>query len=149
MSSGDRDRDRADEQPRRTRLEDEVREILVRADHPTSLRDHVQRRTARRPPMRAKQRAAWTPAALGGGLSWIASMAFALLGVMVQSSSPLLGGLFGIASAVALAMLWLRRGGASAGPAPKRWRGRDLDFGPGSSAWLDGMRDRFRRPPRS
>lgn len=156
MGAGNRDRDRdhnRDEepagQPPRSRLEDEVLEILVRADQqPISLRDHVRRRTAgRASPAGGGAASRFGLDRLGPGAFWIGSLAAAFLGMLTRDASPLLAALLGLVSAVLFAALWFRRSGS--GPLEaKRWRGRDLDLGPGGPAWLEGLRDRFRRPPR-
>lgn len=130
----------------RTRLEDEVLEILHRAERPPSLADRVQReawryrgRLARRSvPLRA-------PRALGPGAFLLGSLLVAAVGALVHDAVPLLGFLAGLLSFALLVLLWVPRFGGGAGG--KRWRGRDLDLSGRDPAWLEGMRDRFRRPP--
>lgn len=151
MGAGDRDRDHQppDGQPPRSRLEDEVREILVRADQPTSLRDHVRRRAARPPRGRGGGGPPWSRLdRLGSGGYWIASLGAAFVGALVHGTSPLLGTLCGVVSAVSFGMLW-RRGGANGYGSPgQHWRGRDLGPNPTTPAWVESLRDRFRGPPR-
>lgn len=119
-------RDRSNgESARRTRVEDEVLEILHRAD---------------RPPTAGEQVRAWSHDArralgqLGGGDRFAVlrgplgalggALLLALAGAFVRGSSPLLALLLGFASFVLFCSLWFGRGpGVAAG---NRWRGRDL-----------------------
>jgi hypothetical protein len=147
------DRDRAGQPPSpRSRLEDEVLEILVRADQPTSIQDHL-RRKAERARMAAAPRGAnpfRSPSLsrIGPGGFLIGAFVLAFLATLVRSASPLLATLFVLAALASFAMLWVRRYAAPAGSDAKRWRGRDLDLSPPPPAWLESLRDRFRRPPR-
>ncbi|HEU5431171.1 MAG TPA: hypothetical protein VFU81_05880 [Thermomicrobiales bacterium] len=133
--------------PSRSRLEDEVLEILTRADRPPTMQERLRRaaRDARRPLGHA---ARFVPGAIaiGPGLLLAASFALAFLGSLVSGPSHLLGFLFGLASFVCLALLWAPR--YNTGSGPKRWRGRDLGPTASNAQWLDDLRDRFRRPPR-
>ncbi len=131
----------------RSRLEDEVLEILTRADRPPTVRERLRRaaRDARRPLRRA---ARFKPSAIpvGPGVLLVASFLLAFVGSQVSRPSHLLGFLFGLASFVCLVFLWAPR--FNTGSGPKRWRGRDLGPTTSNAQWLDDLRDRFRRPPR-
>lgn len=146
------ERNRGNEQPPppRSRLEDEVREILVRADQPTSLADHVRRKGQRR---RAPVRAGTTGSLpglgqIGPGTLLAAGFAVAFLAMLVRPSSPLLATLLAVGSVVLLALLWVPRYGGSGRSNVKQWRGRDIDLSPPPPAWVESLRERFRRPPR-
>ncbi len=135
---------------RPSRLEAEIAEILERTEQqpPASLTDHVRRKTAARPP----QRPAVTPSlpslhSLGPGSFLIGALLFAALGAAIHGASPLLATLLAIVSCVSFAMVWVRRAPPGMNRT-KTWRGRDLDFGPGSPPWVKSVRDRFRGPPR-
>ncbi len=145
------DRNRADEQPppRRSRLEDEVREILVRADQPASFTDHVRRKAQqrRREQFASASRVLPQLDTLGPGAFLIGCFVVAFLATLVRSSSPLLAQLLAVGSVALLAMVWVRRRGASGGSRIKQWRGRDIDLSPPPPAWVESLRDRFRRPP--
>lgn len=134
--------------PPRSRLEDEVREILVRSERNTPLSDRV-RRTARRPRLRLvqppRQRSTWT-ARIGPGSLWLGSIAVAILASAVRDSSQLLATLLALISVGLFVSLYIRRPGDPM--STKYWRGQPLDLRPKSSNWLDQLRDRFRRPPR-
>lgn len=136
--------------PPRSRLEDEVREILVRADQPTSLSDHVRRkaRQRRRSPLgNAARSFSGLGNAAGAGTFLIGGLALAFLATAVRSGSPLLAQLLALASVGSLAMIWVRRYRSPDGSNLKTWRGRDIDFSP-PPAWVESLRERFRRPPR-
>lgn len=150
MSTEERDRGPSGDQPPRSRLEDEVLEILVRSEQPTSLADHVRRRTARRsggPPPRAGRPFPGV-GSVGPGTLLIASVGAAVLAAVARPESPLLAFLLGLGSAILFGAIWVRRFGGPGGPEVQRWRGRDLDLGPGGAAWVESLRDRFKRPPR-
>jgi len=144
-------RDAGDDRPNppRSRLEDEVLEILVRADQPTSLRDHVRRRARRqrRERLGAAARSVPSFAAAGPGTFLIACVALAFLATLVRDASAALAALLALASVACLAMVAVRRRGAG-GSGPKTWRGRDLDPGPSTPPWVESLRDRFRGPPK-
>lgn len=142
----------------RTRLEDEVLEILQRTDTPVSMSEHVRRKVAQERRERAQR---WRHDALSlpsrlGAFSGI--FGFAILGLLaflVRDASPLLATILAIASVVVLFLPVVdryRNGPQS--PTAKRWRGRDMDTSfrpPGSSgqpAWFEQLRDRFRKPPK-
>jgi len=71
----------------------------------------------------------------------------AFVATLVRPGSPLLALLLAVGSVVLLARLWVRRYAAPGGSDAKRWRGRDLDLGRAPPAWVESLRDRFRRPP--
>jgi hypothetical protein len=142
----------------RTRLEDEVLEILQRTDTPVSMSEHVRRKVAQERRERAQR---WRNEALSlpsrlGAFSGI--FGFAILGFLaflVRDASPLLATILAVLSVIVLFLPVVdryRNGPQSS--SSKRWRGRDMDFSsrpPGSSgqpAWFEHLRDRFRRPPR-
>lgn len=136
-------------QPPRSRLEDEVLEILHRAEQPTSLRDHLRRTAQRRRRERMAAAAGSVPSwsSAGPGTFLLACLALALLATLIRDASAALGALLAIASVACLVMVAVRRGGGD-GSGPKSWRGRDLDPTPTTPAWVDSLRDRFRGPPR-
>ena len=145
-------RDAGDDRPNppRSRLEDEVLEILVRAEQPTSFRDHVRRRAQRQRRERLTNAAREVPsfATAGPGTFLIACLVLAFLAALVRDSSGFLAALLALASVASLAMVAVRRRGGAGGSGPKMWRGRDLDPGPSTPAWVESLRDRFRGPPK-
>lgn len=145
-------RDAGDEGPNppRSRLEDEVLEILVRADQPTSLRDHVRRTAQGRRRERVGRATNSVPdlATAGPGTFLIACIVLAVLATAIRDTSAALAALFALASVAALVMVAVRRRGGAGGFGGKTWRGRDLDPTSPTPPWVDSVRDRFRRPPR-
>lgn len=137
--------------PRRSRLDDELRDILIKADQPTSLADHVRRKTQM---PRARQRP--TPVEpilasvrhLSGGALLIASLVVAFVASWTRDTSALLATLLAIMSVALLASIFV---GQHRGPGQsdvKQWRGRDLDLGSPPPAWVGSLRDRFKGPPK-
>lgn len=142
----------------RTRLEDEVLEILQRTDTPVSMSEHVRRKVAQERRERAQRwraEATSLPSRLGAfsGIFGFAILGF--LAFLLRDASPLLATVLGILSVVVLFLPVVDRyrNGPQAS-SPKRWRGRDMNATyrpPGSSgqpAWFEHLRDRFRKPPR-
>lgn len=139
------------EPPKRSRLEDEVLEILQKADaplpKPIALRSAADR-TVWRTRLRAK---GWTNRIAsrlrGGGWSVIAAgMILAVVAnVLIEPFSPLLTRVLlyaGVALIVA-GFVQLYRGGSRSG-GPKLWRGKRVDMGRPGIAW-DDKADEWRR----
>lgn len=138
---------RPEPHPSRSRLEDEVLEILTRADRPPTFGERLRRAVREaRPPLRRAARFAPGAIQVGPGVLLAASFILAFVGSRIGPHSGLLGFLCGLASFVCLALLWAPR--FNVGSGPKRWRGRDLGPSSSNAQWLDDLRDRFRRPPR-
>lgn len=138
--------------PKRSRLEDEVREILIRTEQPASFQDHVRRKAQSRRPPERRPAASAAPRldVYGPGAYLIGSLALAFVGMMLRDLSPLLAVVCGLGSVVLLAMMWKPRAGSPGDPNIKRWRGEDINLRepPPPPAWLASLRERFRRPPR-
>ena len=135
---------------RRSRMEDEVLEILYRTDQPTSFADHVRRKTTRSRRARLSMLAGHRrlPRTLSSGSLLLASLGTALLAMLTEDTSRILATLLALGSlALLLAPIFTRyrRPGQSD---VKRWRGRDMDLSPPPPAWVGALRNRFRRPPR-
>lgn len=142
--------DRQAAPPPRSRMEDEVLEILVRADQPASFRDHVRRKAdqQRRDRMTRLRHALAPPAQLGPGSFLALCFALAIAGAVVRAWSPLTATLLALASVVCLVMVAVRRHGGVTAPGSKTWRGQELDVSRRADTWADSVRDRFRRPPK-
>ena len=133
----------------RSRLEDEVLEILYKTDKPASFADHVRRKAARRRRERihrVRQGVRFRATGYGGGTYLIASFALAVAGMLVGDASPLLAKLLGFAATAAFVMIWVERYRRPDRSAIRTWRGRDIDLSPPPPAWVENLRDRFRRP---
>ncbi len=144
--------------PTRTRLEEEVLEILQRSDTPVSMSDHVRRKVAqerRERSQRWRQEAASLPSRLGSFSGIFGFAALGFLAFILRDVSPFLATILAVLSVVVLFLPVIDR--ARNGPqssSGKRWRGRDMDFSSrppgmgGQPAWFETLRDRFRKPPR-
>jgi hypothetical protein len=142
----------------RSRLEDEVLEILQRTDTPVSISEHVRRKVAqerRERVQRWRHEAQSLPSRLGAfsGIFGFAILGF--LAFLLRGTSPLLATILAILSVVVLFLPVVDRyRNGQQGSTTKRWRGRDMDLSyrpPGSSgqpAWFEHLRNRFRKPPR-
>jgi len=132
------------EQPR-SRLEDEVLEILQRADREPS--NVVRLSDAMRHRQRGLSRRfgeARFAISLTSTNLLIACVGLALVAVLVKDASPLAARLLGIASVIALVTLFVRAYVRPESSRTKRWRGRDIDLSsPSVPEWFDR---RFRRP---
>lgn len=124
----------------RSRLEDEVIEILQRTDKPPSNVIKFQSRVQRQRRQARHKTASLTQSVQITGMTLLlASLALAIAGVWVDVASPLLARVCGLASAACLIgiyVLWFRRPKQQG---IKQWRGRDIDFSPSPSrpAWMD------------
>ncbi|MDP9354898.1 MAG: hypothetical protein M3R02_06370 [Chloroflexota bacterium] len=135
---------------RRSRMEDEVLEILYRTDQPSSFADHVRRKTARQCQSRLSTVSRY-PRLLrqtGPGTMLVASIGAALLAVLVKDASAILATLLALASVSLLLAPIVGRYRRPGQSDVKRWRGRDIDLSPPPPAWVGSLRDRFRKPPR-
>ncbi len=135
---------------RRSRMEDEVLEILNRTDRPVSISDHVRRKAQRQ----RRARVAGVGASLqsviataGPGTMLLGCLALAVLAYLIRDVSALLASILVVASVVLLLMPYLGRRRRPDPLGPKRWRGRDIDLAAPPPPWLGAIRDRFRRPP--
>lgn len=143
----------SDDQPRSTRVEREILEILERADAKQTPVENLQVAMRRRAAGARSQmtRAAWRqPRSLRQLPSPIIRLAAALVlavcAVLVGGASHLLAVILAIASGLAFFSLWVPAGPSGPGDAP-RWRGRDLrDDGPRS--FFDDRPGRGPRLPR-
>ena len=124
---------------RRTRLENEIREILERSDRPPSnvvkFRSQVQRN-------RLTLRQRFASVRIAGVVTdlniLIAAIVLAVLGFVIGDSSQALGRLFGLLSFGAVVWLFVRYFRRPGQHSVKTWRGRDIDFPPPRrSDWLD------------
>ncbi len=116
------DRSPEGEPPKRSRVEDEVLEILQKADRPPTVADQV----------RAKAREGKVTlgrAAISQDRFDLRGPLGALLGSLLRGVSPLLASLLGVLAFALFCSLWFA---PSTGPGTgNRWRGRDLGDLPG------------------
>lgn len=135
----------------RSRLEDEVLEILAQADRPTSFADHLRRKAAMKRRAQARQTVHWLAAGrshLTSGTLLIGCAVAAILALVLSHTSALLAHGLAILSVVLLLAPIVLRYRSPHQTTIKTWRGRDVDLRPGPPEWVESLRDRFRRPPR-
>jgi hypothetical protein len=133
---------------RRSRLEDEVLEILYRTDRPPTARDRIRARLqARAAKARAVARRHDKVAVqVDSGVLLIACLAAAMLAYLVSDASPLAGRLLGLLSVALLLIPIVRSLVGPQSARKKQWRGRDVDLSsPPRPLWFDRV---FRGPRR-
>ncbi len=121
--------------PKRSRVEDEVLEILQKADRPPTIADQVRLRAQEGRVTLGRATAGRSVLDLQGPLApLVGAVGAALLGALVRGLSPLLATLLGVVAFALFCSVWFA---ASTGPGSgNRWRGRDLGDLPGRpSSW--------------
>ena len=118
------------EPPRRSRVEDEVLEILQKADRPPTVADQVRSKAREGKVSLGRAAAHQGRFDLRGPLApLLGAVALALLGSLVRGASPLAASLLGVFAFAVFCSLWFA---PSTGPGTgNRWRGRDLGDLPG------------------
>ncbi len=137
---------------KRSRLEDEVLEILYRSDRPLTLSERVRaslRQAARPSRMRRSGFVGDIFSRMDSGM-WLA--AFVVLGIVafaVRNTSPFLARFLVVTCLALLFLAIVRSFGRPDRGQIKTWRGRDMDFSPPTRPlWLDRVLRGQRRPPR-
>ena len=137
---------------KRSRLEDEVLEILYRSDRPPTFTERL-RSSLRQFPRSFRTRRSGGRA---GILTWMDSgmwlAAFVVLGIVaffLRNASPFLARLLVIVCLAVLVLAIIRSFGRPDRGQVKTWRGRDIDYSPPSRPlWFDKVFRGQRRPPR-
>jgi len=135
----------------RSRLDDELREILIKADQPVSFGEHVRRKAQLQKPARPNVHpGSFVPslARLSGGSRLVGSLVVALLAGSTRETSVLLAIVLALVSVVLLGSLYTGPRRGMGGTGVKQWRGRDVDLSGPPPAWIGSIRDRFKGPPR-
>ncbi len=125
------DQDKERPNPPRTRLEDEVLEILERTDREPGRVIKFKSRAERERAQRTRQLRNRLSNVRLSGTEWlIGSVVFAILAIIVHHSSPLLAKILALACVGCLVMIYVVSFRQPKGPNVKRWRGRDIDIRP-------------------
>jgi hypothetical protein len=138
--------------PRRSRLEDEVLEILYRSDRPTSFSDRL-RAASRRAGSSLRVRRSFGVgefvSRLDAGM-WLAVwVGLGIVAYVVRDASPLLARILAVVCLAMIVFAIVRSFGRPGRGSIKRWRGRDIDISPPSRPlWIDKVFRGQRRPPR-
>lgn len=122
--------------PKRSRVEDEVLEILQKADRPPTIADQVRLRAREGKVTLGGTTTSQILLGLQGPLApLVGAVAAALLGALLRELSPLLATMLGVVAFGLFCSVWFAPSPGS-GPG-NRWRGRDLGDLPGRppSAW--------------
>jgi hypothetical protein len=118
-----------DPSKRRSRLENEVLEILERTDRETPNVVKFQSRVQRqRLSLRTRLRRYTVHLRLSSQNLLLATFVLAILAVIASNASPLAGRVLAFLSVAALVSLFARSLWKPEQPSVKRWRGRDVDF---------------------
>jgi hypothetical protein len=123
----------------RTRLENEIREILERSDRPPSnvikFRSQVQQNQLS---VRERLNALRGRRIVTDLNILVTAIVFAVLGFLVEDSSQAIGRLLALLSIAAIVWLFVRYFRRPDQDSVKTWRGRDVDFSPPRRPdWLD------------
>lgn len=137
------DYDKGGPKPQRSRLEDEVLEILDRTDLEPGRVIKFKSRAQRERAQRTRQLRDRLGAVRLSGTEWlIAAVVLAILAMIVNHSSPLLAKILGLGCIGCLVMIYVVAFRQPKGPTTKRWRGKDIDTRPPSEnpfrGWTKG-----------
>ena len=138
--------------PRRSRLEDEVLEILYRSDRPPTFGERL-RSTSRRGIAWVRVRRMPNLGHLVSQLDadmWLAvCLGLGIVAFLIRNASPLLARILAVACLAMIVLAIVRSFGRPDRGSAKRWRGRDVDVSPSSRPlWIDWVFRGQRRPPR-
>lgn len=124
------DRPSPDQPPKRSRVEDEIREILHKADRPPTVVEQMRSRARSGRGTLLAAAAKQRRFDVRGPLApLLGTLGVAILAVLIQGVSSFLAFLLGLIAFGLFCSLWIA---PSTGPGPgNRWRGRDLSDLPG------------------
>lgn len=138
---------------RRSRLEDEVLEILIKNDRPPTIGERLQsdvRRQRRQVGSLFSSRSALFSTPFETGLWLVGCLALGILAFMMRDISPLVARILAITCFVIVLLAIVRSFRRPDRHNVKQWRGRDIDISPTSRPlWLDRLLRNQRRPPRA
>jgi hypothetical protein len=139
------------EEPPRSRLEDEVLEILTKSDRPPSnvvkFQSKVRQKRYTAP---NRLRASTANVRITSFSLLVAMIVLAILAAVIEDRSALIGRVLALLSLACLIALFVRRWVRPEQPQIKTWRGRDVDFRPPPRRpeWLDRLMGGPRGPRR-
>lgn len=128
----------SDDRPR-SKVEDEVLEILMKNDRPPSNVVKFQAKVIKsRYTLLQRVRRSLDGLNVTTTHLLLATVALAVFAALLHGSSPFLGQLLAIASLISLVLLFIRGVTGPRRQQTKRWRGRDIDLSsPGRPEWLE------------
>jgi Flp pilus assembly protein TadB len=137
---------------KRSRLEDEVLEILYRSDRPPTLGERFRaslRRTSRSIRTRRSGFFGNLGARMDSGMWLAVFVVLTIVAFFVRTSSPFLARVLVVVCLAMLVLAIVRSFRRSDRGQLKTWRGRDIDFSPPTRPlWFDRVFRGQRRPPR-
>jgi len=137
---------------RRSRLEDEVLEILYRSDRPPSTPERIRsalRRTSSRLRFRRPGLFSDIVSRFDSGLWLLVCVALGVVAFAVRNASPLLARALVVLCLALFVLALVRSFGRPNQGSVRQWRGRDINISPSSRPlWLDRVFRGQRRPPR-
>ncbi len=141
------------QEPVRSKIDDEVLEILYRADRPISFRNHLRRRWLKQRHQRVRALVGSSREStfqIESGLLLILSVLAAVAAVGIRDVSPLFARLLALACVLLLVAPIVMRYRSPRNETVKHWRGKEMDYSEPSPTppWIDTIRERFRKPPK-
>jgi hypothetical protein len=138
--------------PRRSRLEDEVLEILYRSDRPPTFSERMRsasRRTVASMRGRRSPDLGAVVKQLDAGLWLAVCIGLGFVAFLIRNASPLMARVFAVTCLAMIIFAIVRSFSRPDRGSVKRWRGRNVDISPQSRPmWLDRVFRGQRRPPR-
>ena len=137
---------------RRSRLEDEVLEILHRSDRPPTFPERMRATTRRTVQgLRVRRFSIWRDIAsqFDSGSWLIVAVGLGIVAFLVRDASPLLARTLALLSLGLIVLAIVRSFARPQRGTVKRWRGRDIHISPTTRPlWIDRVFRSQRRPPR-
>jgi hypothetical protein len=132
-----------------SRLEEEIEEILMRADRPPTLWERLRAFLRRRPRLPSAARARSRLHRLEGGAFVAGAVLTAIAAFLLRDASHLLARSLAVIAVILLLAPIVMSFVGPKHESAKRWRGREIiDTPPSRPSWLDRMFKGPRRPPR-
>lgn len=134
---------------RHSRLEEEIEEILLRADRPPTFLERVRAFLRRRPRITLTGRAKVLAGRFDDSAFVAGAVLTAIAAFLLRDSSQLLARILAVVAVILLLVPIVMSFTGPKHRAAKRWRGREIiDTPPSRPSWLDRMFKGPRRPPR-
>lgn len=137
------------DKPSRSRLEDEVLEILQRSSLEPGKVVRFTSKAQRERTVRIRQAKDRLSSVRLSSLHFLAGcLLLAVLAAIVDNASPFLGKMLALGSIGCLVWVFVSSFRSPRETTTKRWRGRDIDFRPPGSGWSDRFRGGPKPPKR-
>ncbi|MER3438548.1 MAG: hypothetical protein C4346_13720 [Chloroflexota bacterium] len=138
-----------DSSRKHSRLEEEIEEILMKADRPPTPWERLRAFLRRRPRVLSAARARSRLHRLEGGAFLAGAALTAVAAFLLRDASHLLARSLAVIAVILLLTPIVLSFAGPRNESAKRWRGREIiDVPPSRPSWLDRMFKGPRRPPR-